>query len=129
MWKPGWSHVGNTKIIEELQKIVARDSWIIEGWIAPSARKLVFDRASTILYLDYPRLLITWRYIKRWFKHRKEPRPELSGSPEKFSFKFLWLVFTKGEAISINKSLGELADRSKLITISSPNIASHILKR
>ena len=129
MWEPGWNHVGNTKVREELQKVMANDSWIIEGWIEPKARKLVFDRADTIIYLDYPRLLVTWRYLKRWLKHRKAPRAELNGSPEKFSFKFLKLVFTKGEAISINESLGELTDQSKVIKINSPKKAWNLLQK
>lgn len=119
MWNPGWKYIGDEKTLRELEKISLQDKWIIEGYINKEALTFIFDRADTIIYLDYPPRVAAVRYIKRWLKHRKVPRPELEGSPEEFDFKFFKLVWNKGEAISLNKFLSEIKDPHKLIKFTS----------
>lgn len=127
MWQPGWNYVGDETTVEKLLDISSGASWIIEGYIAKGARPSVFERADTILYLDYPPVIATKRYIQRWFKHRKRARPELEGSPDTFSFKFLKLVWTKGEAISLDKLLNEGGFETKIVRIRSPKEAKRFL--
>jgi adenylate kinase family enzyme len=120
MWKPGWVYIGDEETIKKLDEVSLTDKWIIEGYISKNARTFLFGRADSIIYLDYSPWVSSWRYIKRWWKHRKNARPELEGSPEKFSFKFLKLVWTKGEAISLNKFLNTDENQNKIIKLSSP---------
>ena len=115
MWKPGWEYVGDEEVVRKLDEASSLEKWIIEGYITKRARTFVFDRADKIIYLDYSPLVCSWQYIKRWWNHRNIARPELHGSPEKFSFKFLKLVWTKGEAISLDKFLAEVKDQNKII--------------
>ena len=128
MWKPGWNHIGDEEMVKRLNEIGTGDKWIIEGYISKGARTFIFDRADTIIYLDYSPIVSSLRYIQRWWKHRKDPRPELEGSPEKFSFKFLKLVWTKGEAISLNRFLNEVKNKDKIIRLKSPKEALSLLK-
>jgi adenylate kinase family enzyme len=79
-WQPGWQYVGDDAVVTAIQKIIAEEDWIFEGYIANAAREDVFNRADKIIYLDYPGWLSAWRYVKRTLKHRKNPRPELPGS-------------------------------------------------
>jgi len=123
MWKPNWEYIGDEETVKKLGEISLRDEWIIEGYITKDARNFVFDRADTIIYLDYSPVVSSWRYMKRWWTHRKHSRPELPGSPDKFSFKFLRLVWTKGEAISLNRYLSGVGDQSKIIMLASPGEA------
>ncbi|MDB5258999.1 MAG: topology modulation protein [Candidatus Taylorbacteria bacterium] len=120
MWKPGWNYVGDEETVLRLQEISSGTEWIIEGYITKGARSVIFDRADTVIYLDYPRWVASGRYILRWLKHRKDPRPELAGSPEKFSFKFLKLVWNKGETRSLDALLAQMSERSKIIRLTSP---------
>lgn len=120
MWNPGWEYIGDEKTVEKLREISEDDRWIIEGYISKEARTFLFEKADTIIYLDYPPIISSFRYIKRWWKHRKNPRPELEGSPEKFSFKFLKLVWTKGESISLEKFLKEVKDQTRILRLKSP---------
>lgn len=129
MWKPGWEYIGDEDVVRKLDLFSQQDKWIIEGYVSSDARTFLFDRADTIIYLDYSPLVCAWRYIKRWWKHRRTPRPELEGSPEKFSFKFLKLVWTKGEAISLDKYLETVVPQSKIITLRSPQEAEKFLAR
>lgn len=119
IWLPGWKYIGDNAFVEEIRKILNRPDWLLEGWIESSIKDEVFSAADTIIYLDHPKWVGVLQYLKRWWRHRKDARPELPDSPEKFSFKFLKLVWTKGEAISINKSLGRVNVDHKLIRLSS----------
>lgn len=128
MWNPGWNYIGDEETVKRLDEVSSKPEWIIEGYISKAARTFVFDRADSIIYLDYSPLVSSWRYIKRWFKHRNNPRPELEGSPEKFDFKFLKLVWTKGEAISLNKYLEGVQNKSKIFTLKSPRETKKFLR-
>ena len=119
MWKPGWVYVGDAEVVKKLEVLCGDPAWIIEGYIPKAARTFVFEKADTIVYLDYAPMVASWRYIKRWWQHRRHSRPELEGSPEKFSFKFLRLVWNKGEAVSLNKFLSEVKDQKKIVTLCS----------
>jgi adenylate kinase family enzyme len=128
MWNPGWNYIGDEATIARLEEESQKDTWIIEGYITKNARTFVFERADAIIYLNYPPWIASCRYIKRWWKHRIHPRPELKDCPEKFSFKFLKLVWTKGEAISLNTFLKEVPNQSKIIPLRSPKEAADYLK-
>lgn len=128
MWKSGWTYVGDTDVVRKLDEASSASEWIIEGYITKEARSFVFARADTILYLDYSPLVPSWRYIKRWFAHRRNPRPELLGSPERFRFSFLKLIWTKGEARSLKIFLSHVENQAKIITLTSPRMAKNFLQ-
>jgi len=127
MWKPGWNYIGEEETAKKLKEEAGKPAWIIEGYIVKEARMFVFEQADTIIYLDYHPLVASLRYIQRWWKHRKNPRIELNGSPDKFSFKFLKLVWTKGEVISLGKYLKGF--EQKTIVLKSPKEASKFLSK
>ena len=129
MWKPGWNYIGDEEVIQILDTISKEPKWIIEGYINTLSRSFIFDRADLIIYLDYSPLVSAWRYIKRWYKHRKKPRPEMQGSPEKFSFKFLKLVLTKGESVSLNKYLKDVKPQSKIMVFHSHKEAERFIDK
>mgnify|MGYP001559648942 FL=1 len=128
MWNPGWQYVGDEKTVEKLHEIGSQEEWILEGYIDKKARPFIFERADTIIYLDYPPIVATLRYLQRWLKHRKNPRPELEGSPEKFDWKFMKLVWKKGEAVSLNKFLNQISNQNKIIKLTSVQQTKKFLK-
>jgi predicted GIY-YIG superfamily endonuclease len=128
MWNRGWQYVGDEATVKKLDEVSRGLQWIIEGYINKEARTFVFDRADNIIYLDYSPIVSSGRYIKRWWRHRNDPRPEMEGSPEKFSFKFLKLVWTKGEAISLNEYLKAVEPKTKITILTSPKAAKNFLK-
>lgn len=119
MWNPGWQYIGDEETVKKLDEASTHDEWIIEGYISTEARTFIFDRADTIIYLDYSPIIATWRYLKRCWKHHKEPRPELKGNPDEFDFKFLKRIWKKEEAITLNKFLAQVQDQNKIITLTS----------
>ncbi|MEN9614127.1 MAG: hypothetical protein RLZZ347_434 [Candidatus Parcubacteria bacterium] len=127
MWQPGWKYIGDQAVAEKLEVISETPEWIIEGYVVKPARTFLFDKADTIIYLDYSPVVASLRYIKRWWLHSVHPRPELPGSPEKFSFTFLKLVWTKGETVSLNKVLVEVKYQQKVLKLRSPSEAKRLL--
>jgi adenylate kinase family enzyme len=128
MWKPGWDYIGDEETVRRLKETSQQEEWIIEGFIDKNALEAVLIRAESIIYLDYPRHIAAWRYIKRWLKHRKNPRPELEGSPEKFSFEFLKRVWDKKEVYRLNKFLKTMPDTDKVMKLTSPGNAEFFLR-
>lgn len=120
MWRPGWNYIGDDEVAKKLEVISNDPEWIIEGYVVKPARTFLFDKADTIIYLDYSPIVASLRYIKRWWQHRVHARPELPGSPERLNFKFLKLVYTKGETVSLNKFLSEERYQQKIIKLCSP---------
>lgn len=129
MWKPGWNYIGDEATVKLLDEASQRSEWIIEGFIDKKAQPFMLERADTIIYLDYSSIVTVWRYIKRSWKHRKDPRPELEGSPDKFSFEFLVLIWQKKEVYWLNKSLATMSDQTKLIKLTSPKEANTFLQK
>src|SRR5687768_17401917 len=69
MWKPGWNYIGDEATVALIKEASLGTFWIIEGYIEKEAREVLFDRADTLIILDYPGWLSAWRYLKRWFAH------------------------------------------------------------
>lgn len=128
MWTPGWQYIGDEATMSKLQEVGMKEEWIIEGYIEKAVRPFLFERADTIIYLDYPRIVATVRYLKRCFKHHKNPRPELEGSPDKFDWEFMKLVWRKGESWSVNKFLAQMPSQDKLIKLTSIKETKNFLK-
>jgi adenylate kinase family enzyme len=128
MWKPGWNYIGDEATVTELKRISERDAWIIEGYIEKEAMDSVLGRAETIIYLDYSPHVAAWRYLKRWWRHRTIPRPELEGSPETFKFEFLQRVWNKREADHLDKFLAQMPRQDKIVTFTSPKAAASFLE-
>lgn len=129
MWKPGWDYVGDEATIKLLNEASQHPEWIIEGFIEKEALPFMLERADTIIYLDYPSIIPVWRYIKRSWKHRKDPRPELEGSPDKFNFEFLIRVWKKKEVYWLNRFLATMPDKNKLTKLASPGQAKAFLQK
>ncbi|MFA5987291.1 MAG: hypothetical protein WC797_01400 [Candidatus Paceibacterota bacterium] len=118
MWKHGWTRVSDDKVDEILEEYSNKVEWIIEGYKV--TRGSVLEKADLIIYLDYSRIVTSWWYIKRCWKHRTNARPELPGSPDKFSFRFLKLIWDRKESFALNKRLFNIKDQKKIVTMPSP---------
>lgn len=128
MWKPGWEYIGDEKTVAAIETASQGDSWIIEGYIVKDARVDLFNKADRILYLDYPNYLSAWRYLLRCLKHRKNARLELPGSPDKFKFKTLKLIYNKGEVWKLEKLFKEYDWNKKITRFRSPKEAEQYLQ-
>ncbi len=90
-WLPNWERVGIEKFKENHDKLVQKDTWIIEGPYI----KLLHGRvihADVVVFLDMPRYLCLWRVIKRCIANIGKTLP---GSPEGCKQRILSFEFLK----------------------------------
>jgi len=77
-WEKNWTEVEERVVYAKLRKELQRDAWILEGYIAPAAKERL-EAADVVLYLDYPGWRAALGGLRRWWQHRKNPRPERPG--------------------------------------------------
>jgi adenylate kinase family enzyme len=64
--QPGWTELPEDEFRARVSKIVAADAWVVDGNYSV-VRPIVLDRATTVVWLDYPRSLVMSRVIRRSF--------------------------------------------------------------
>lgn len=87
-WRPNWDPIPLDEFRLRMETITRREQWVIDGNYS-KVRDLVWSRADTLVWLDYPFLLVFWRLLKRSIP-RAFSRVELwNGNHETFRNMFL----------------------------------------
>lgn len=60
---PQWATNGN--LAADVSRLTAGQGWIIDSLGYPEVRDLMWDRADTVIWLDYPRHVIMPRVLRR----------------------------------------------------------------
>ena len=112
IWGENWKELGTPEIEQALAKIVSTNSWIVEGWIDSYSKDLLSE-ADLVLYLDFPGWLAALGGLRRWWKFRGKPRPEMAkGCVEAFGMKYLQVMLQRSERPHIEKLLREFKPRN-----------------
>jgi hypothetical protein len=61
---PGWTGATDEEFAASVGAATAGDTWVVDGNYSRT-RELVWPRATTFVWLDYPRGLATWRTVRR----------------------------------------------------------------
>ena len=110
----------------KLRKELQRDAWILEGYIAPAAKERL-EAADVVLYLDYPGWRAALGGLRRWWQHRKNPRPELAdGCEDRWSWERLWIMWTRDERREIEKEIRGFGE--KVVRLRSPREVEDFLR-
>ena len=92
-WKPGWVEPTHADWRQQMEELVAHESWIMDGTYGGTL-DVRFAAADTIIFLDFPRLLCLWRAVKRRVQYHGRDRPDQApGCPERLSGTFLKWVW------------------------------------
>jgi adenylate kinase family enzyme len=101
-WLPNWVELSNPEMREQVDKALSpTDSWIADGNYLRSCRDLIWGRADTLIWLEYPLYISLWRALKRtvsriitgeelWNGNRESLWHHLSGSLRENLF--VWAV-------------------------------------
>ena len=76
-WHPGWVGTPPQDWEEKVRQFAAGDSWIIDGNYR-STLDIRVQSADTVVFLDLPRWLCTWRATKRRFQYWHRQRPDIA---------------------------------------------------
>lgn len=74
-WNPGWVQTPRDEFRRRVADAIAPERWAAGGNYS-SARDLIWQRADTLIWLDYPMWLVEWRLLKRTLR-RVVSREEL----------------------------------------------------
>jgi adenylate kinase family enzyme len=105
-WGPNWTPLPLEVFRERVRQALDADAWVIDGNYS-KVRDIVWGRAHTVVWLDYPLSVIMGRVIRRTL-HRTLTREELwSGNQERF-----WEAFFGRDSI-VRWSLSTYGRRRK----------------
>ena len=120
-WHSGWVETPKAEWRRKVEGLCAGDSWVMDGNYSGTL-DVRLEACDTIIFLDLPRVLSTWRVLKRAVMYRNTPRPDAAeGCRERIDLKFLHWVWTyqKRRRPKILARLGELAGSKKIYRLSS----------
>lgn len=109
-WNEGWVPTPKPVFREKIIKYLEKDEWIIDGNF-DSTLALRAKYADFIIFLDFPKVLCTYRIMKRAWIHRGTSRPDMAqGCNEKIDLEFAKWVwrFPKDARPGILKVLSEV---------------------
>jgi len=68
-WKPDWERSSDEEFAEKVElSLTKSDSWIVDGNYTRVGSTLIWQRADTFIWLDYPLRINFWRLWKRIWK-------------------------------------------------------------
>ncbi len=67
VWLPEWSLPSDDALLAQVSRVTASDAWVIDG-VFPEHRKLVWSRADTVVWLNYPMTVVFMRALRRTLK-------------------------------------------------------------
>lgn len=129
-WRPGWTETPKAQWRETVENLVEGDEWIIDGNFG-GTMDIRLAAADTVVFLDFPRLLCTYRAIKRAITYRNKTRPDMGpGCSEKFDLEFLrWVWQFPGKTVPrIEERLLRLRPEVKLFRLHSPKQVEGFLR-
>ncbi len=86
-WEPNWTEASLNVFRARTAQALNGDAWAVDGNYS-KVRDVVWGRADTVVWLDYPLPLVLWRLVSRTFR-RIFTREELwSGNRERFREQF-----------------------------------------
>ncbi len=92
-WQSGWIERKGHEKDKLCADVHARSQWIFEGGRSNTWPERL-HRADTIIWLDFPLLIRSFRILKRRFEYRGTNRPDLpDGCPENINWEFASFVW------------------------------------
>lgn len=124
-WRPGWKAAPRDAFLEAHAALVAEPKWIIDGWGEPEAIEDRFNRADTIILVDYPLWRHYWWAMKRQFMCLFRPRvdgpPGCPMLPMTWPLlKMIWAI-DKQALPGLRSLIGKLRDRKAVYHIRTLN--------
>jgi hypothetical protein len=72
-WEANWQHASRETIDQRVHETISNPTWVLDGNFV-AYRNVVWRRADTIIWLDFPLWLVLFRLVKRnvgWWLTRK----------------------------------------------------------
>lgn len=63
-WRPNWTEAPAEEFRDRVRRAVDGEAWVVDGNYSV-VRDIVWSRADTLVWLDYPLAIILWRLVRR----------------------------------------------------------------
>ena len=120
--QPGWTPMDEDKWREKVAKLVAEDTWVMDGNFSGTF-PIRMPRADMIVWLDLPTWACLFRIFKRIRMYRGQVRPDMApGCEERFDWEFtLWVLnFRRTHFEKTKTALASHGAGAKHILLRSP---------
>ena len=120
-WRPGWVPAPDPEWDALTRELIARDAWIMDGNYGRTLPVRI-AAADTVVFLDLPPLVCTWRIIKRRVRHLGRSRADVApGCPEQLNWEFVhWvLTFRSLKRPGILRTLHSVKDSARVVVLQS----------
>jgi adenylate kinase family enzyme len=127
-WQPGWIPTEREKFINDQQKILQQDTWIIDGNYSSTMDERL-AMADTIIFLHYTTIRCLYGITKRRLQYRNQTRPDMGKEcPEKLDWEFFHWVrnFNKTKVPSIYNRIAQLGNKTIFIFKSPKELKKYI---
>ncbi|OZU87858.1 AAA family ATPase [Virgibacillus indicus] len=111
-WQPGWVPLSREQFIKETEKVLERDTWIIDGNYGSTMEQRL-QQADTVIFLHYSTIRCLYGITKRRIAYRNKTRPDMGKDcPEKLDWEFFqWVLkFNRTKTPAIYERLSTLRD-------------------
>jgi hypothetical protein len=89
-WRPGYVETPMEEMRETTRRLAAPPAWIIEG----AGSRTAAETADTLVFLDLPRRVYLFRFLRRWLLGRLRPpapdRPPFGETLRGPSWRWVW---------------------------------------
>ena len=75
-WSAGWVEPPKEEWRQKVEEMCAGESWVMDGNYSGTL-DVRLAACDTVIFLDLPRTVCTWRVIKRSLKYRGASRPDM----------------------------------------------------
>ena len=126
-FRPGWVSVPKDEWRAQQESIVQGESWIIDG-NRESTMPIRLGACDTVIFLDYPRAVSTFRALKRQLLNRGRS-VQAEGCPERLDVGFIrwvWRYNTAHRPRTL-RLISEHARTAQLITLRRPRETERFL--
>ena len=87
-WDPNWTEAPDDIFRERISEALKADAWVAEGNYS-IARDIIWPRANTVVWLDYPLRVVMWRLFWRSLRRSVTKEELWNGNREQFRTQFL----------------------------------------
>ena len=87
-WKPGWQERPVDEVRQMASEAASGERWVMDGNYR-SVRDIVWGRATTVVWLNYPFRVVLWRALSRTTRRVITQEELFSGNRESFRQSFL----------------------------------------
>jgi adenylate kinase family enzyme len=130
-WCPGWVATPDADWETLVEGIASQEKWITDGNYGRTMEPRL-ERADTVVFLEFPRVVCLWRVFKRWLRFRGRSKPDMApGCPENLYWEFvrwIWNYPTRSRPRVMERIKGHSADTEIIVFRSQKEIVRFLAR-